>query len=219
LVAGLLKTDGKSDPLKMLKISLAIAAPVLAIALSFVRSLHANTHAQHVGQVRLGRGAGIIATVLMAAAAVAVAWTVRTILVDGPLTSAQWVKGEMLGLTVVDTCWIPVSAAAVALLSVLIAGLTVHKAETTEHRPSGFARLAAGLGTLTLGIACGLLLYLLVTLNPTAPAEAQAPTETLSGASYVVLACMLTLLVVGLAWCFYRAIKAGKNGDKQVAEL
>ncbi|MHC4561825.1 MAG: sodium-dependent transporter [Planctomycetota bacterium] len=230
LVAGILKTSGELDPLKVLKVSLAVVAPILAIVLSFVRSRQANTHAQHVGQERLGRSGGVVATVLVAAAVLAAGWLVAAILVDGPITSERWVQSKMFSLTIVDACWIPVATAAVALLAVLIGGLTVHRAEMTEHRPSGLARLAAGVGTLTLGSAGGLLLYMLVTLNPPADATAvaaaaeshPAPAETLSGASYIVLSAMLTLLVVGLGWCFYRAIKAAsvaKMNDRQVAEV
>jgi len=220
LVNGILKTDGEADPLKILKISLAIAAPILAILLSFIRSVKANTHAQHVGQQRLGRRRGLVASLLVAAAIVGVAWTVGTILDKGPITSPDLAKSEVFGLTIIDACWFPVAAAAVALVAVLIGGLTVHRAETNERRPSGLARLAGGLGTLTLGLSSGLLLYMLVTLNPSEEAEAPAePAESLSGASTLVLSLMIALLVVGLGWCFYKAIKAaGRNAEPQMAE-
>jgi neurotransmitter:Na+ symporter, NSS family len=226
---GLLTTDGEGDPLKILKISLAVAAPILAIALSFVRSLHANSHAQHVGQKRLGRRRGIAATGLVAVAVLAVAWTVGLILAEGSITSPDLTRSTVFGLTIVEACWLPVAAVGIALAAVLIGGLTVRKAERTERRPSGMARLAGGLGTLTLGLASGVLLYMLVTLNPAvkaeaaestpAPAATAKPLEELSSASVFVLTAMTALLVVGLGWCFYRAIKAGgKNGDMQVAE-
>ncbi|MHC4984810.1 MAG: hypothetical protein ACYTFO_01510, partial [Planctomycetota bacterium] len=219
LVAGIIKTKGETDPLKVLKISLAVAAPALAILLSLVRSHGANAHAQHLGQQRLGRAPGALATALVLAAVAAIGWTVYVVLVDGPVTSAEWARSKVFGLTIVDNCAIPVAAAAAALLGLLIGGLTVHRAETTEHRPSGFARLAGGLGTLTFGLASGITLYMLVTLNPSAPTEGHTePVETLSGASWIVLSAMMTLLVVGLGWCFYRAIKAGKDGEKQLAE-
>ena len=52
----------------------------------------------------------------------------------------------------------------------------------------------------------------------TGPSSANEPRE-MSWPSYLVLAVMVTLIVVGLLWCFYRAIKAsGGEAPEQVAE-
>ena len=213
------------DPTKLVALLLAIGTPILAILLSFIKSSEANTHAQHVGQSRLGRRAGLIASALLVAGIVAIGCSAGGILADGPITSAEWAKSVVFRLSVTNACWLPAAAAALALLAVIIGGATVHRAERTERRPSGLARLAGGVGTLALGSALGLLLYVVVVLNPIAsppgndPAEAAAPAEELSGASLIVLSVMLSLLVVGLGWCFYKAIKAGGNsGEIQMAE-
>ena len=99
----------------------------------------------------------------------------------------------------------------IALLATVIGSRAVKTAETRDMRPSGFAKVAAGLATMMLGGAMGVLaaVFLAVYKKPVTAVPA-APTEALelSWVSYAVLAGMLTLIVVGLAWCFYRAIKA-----------
>ena len=41
----------------------------------------------------------------------------------------------------------------------------------------------------------------------------------LSGEAYLILAGMFLLIVGGLSWCFYRAIKAaGKNAPQQLPD-
>jgi len=56
------------------------------------------------------------------------------------------------------------------------------------------------------------------TQTATAEAENKAPVEQprtheLTTPSYLVLTAMIALLVVGLAWCFFRAIKAAGTGN------
>jgi len=215
---------GEIDPQKLVGLIVAAAVPILAVILSIIRSAGANTHAQHVGQKRLGRAAGAFGTLIVLGVIAVIVWTVYTILAKGPMTSATWARTQLLGLDVAKACAIPALAAGGALLAVLIGALTVHKAEMSQHRPSGLARLAAGLGVLMLGSACGIILYCLVTLNPSDAAAATseaAPAEALSGPSYIVLSLMLALIVVGLAWCFYKAIKgaADKDVDEQLSEV
>ncbi len=41
----------------------------------------------------------------------------------------------------------------------------------------------------------------------------------LSGQAYIVLTCMLTIIVGGLGWCFYRAIgAASKDSEEQLPD-
>ena len=42
----------------------------------------------------------------------------------------------------------------------------------------------------------------------------ELPRDHLTGPAYFVLAAMAALMVTGLGWCFYRALKA--SGDKQM---
>ena len=223
---------GEIDPPKLVGLLVAMAVPILAVILSVIRSTGANTHAQHVGQTRLGRAVGLLGGLFALAAIGLIAWAVRVIVIfDNPnlIATFRWAHTEILGLKVANACVFPAWAAAAALMAILIGAWVVHRAETTERRPSGLARLSAGLGVLMMGSAAGIVLYFLVKLNP--PASAGAPAETspaetapaaaegLTGPSYVVLSLMLALIVVGLAWCFYKAIKGASLKDKQFPEL
>ena len=38
----------------------------------------------------------------------------------------------------------------------------------------------------------------------------------LSGSAYVVLIVILLIILGGLAWCFYRAVKAGETDEEQL---
>ncbi len=272
---GLLHTKGEIDPTKLVGLLIAIGVPVLAAVLSFIRSPGADTHAQHVGQQRLGRAGGAAGAHMVLVAMMLIVVTVWLIVAYGPITDrAQWPAVQICGLTVPKVAFLPAIAAGDALIAVLIGGFLVHRAETTARRPSGLARLSAGVGVLMLGMACGVILYTVIpaaakppTAKPAPEAQqaevdpyaglppalaaalaeaadqdqapeadqAQPPAadatpesqadgddapqlaEGMSAVSYTVLAMMLTLLVGGLGWCFYRAIRASaaaKNGQQ-----
>ena len=106
--------------------------------------------------------------------------------------------------------------AILALLGVGAGAGAVASAEANSRRPSGAARLAAGMGVTILGGAGGLMLGMGVLLHETAKTAAPAVTpkelDALTGPSMIVLTAMTALLVVGLGWCFYRAIRAGGAG-------
>lgn len=80
---------GKIDPPKLVGLLVAAAAPILAIILSIIRSPGANTHAEHAGQRRLGRAAGVIGTLLVLGAMAAVAVMAGMIMADGPISDAD----------------------------------------------------------------------------------------------------------------------------------
>ena len=68
-------------------------------------------------------------------------------------------------------------------------------------------------------VGLGLALYVLV---QKVSEKAVARTTEMQPAAYVLLAAMLGILVIGLAWCFYHAIKAAaKTADKeeQISEI
>jgi len=80
------------------------------------------------------------------------------------------------------------------------------------------ARLGAGVGVLGLGI-CGGLGLALAMMTVKFPSAAIEYDNELSLVSYIILAVMLALIVVGLGWCFYRAIRAaGAAAPEQEAE-
>ena len=204
----------------------AILAPVLSVVLSFIRSPGADTHATYKpGQSSLGRRLGAIGGLLALAALGVIAYGFAgarqvQLTSDASIATAS-AKLVLLAVAI---------AAGAAILATLIGGATVAKAEATRKRPSALARAAAGLGVMAIGASAGLAMPMMIALHgaaspvepvpaaATAPAAAAAAPE-MSWVSYLVLTAMTTLLVGGLAWCFYRAIKAsGSAAPEQVPE-
>ena len=103
---------------------------------------------------------------------------------------------------------------ALAAAALLCGALPVVRFEKLRIRASMAPRLGAGIGILALGICGGLgITYAMMTMRfPVKPNEYD---NELSGTSYLILACMLALIVVGLGWCFYRSIKAAGIGQSQ----
>ena len=203
----------------------AILAPALSVALSFIRSAGADTHAAYKpGQAHLGRTAGAVGSLL---ALIAVGLIVYCFV--GARQVQLGAGGEFQHLLALTVLMGVALAAAAAILATLIGGVTVARAEATRKRPSALARAAAGLGVMAIGASGGLAMPMMIVLYGTdASAEAASTTPAttpaaaspeMSWVSYVVLTAMAALLVGGLLWCFHRAIKAsGAAAPEQVAE-
>ena len=214
---------GQLDPTKFVALLIAGAIPVLAVILSVIRSAGANAHAEHIGQQSVGRRRGLVAAGLLVVAIGATACTVGRMLSAGGIPTDSG-SHTFLGLNVPTISLTPAIVAVLALVVILLGGRVVSRAEKADRRPSSLARLSGGVGVLTLGSACGLILYCLVALNPVAAAPEAAETapaapRELSAPGQVALALMSAMLVIGLIWCFYRAITAAKNGGRQVSEI
>ncbi len=211
----------------VIAMAVAVIAPVLALVLSLVRSPGADTHAQHVGQRRAGRAAGVLGCLLVVAAIVATIWGFSLTHVAKIADAAG--RGLETGLRfhTIGSYELPratlilCGGMALGLLAALIGSRVVVWSERNARRPSGLARLSAGLGVMVTGSALGALLALMVLLGEFAPSSRPAQgADELGSASYVVLTLMAALLVIGLGWCFYRAIKAGGTPEppEQVSE-
>ncbi|MFP3937936.1 MAG: sodium-dependent transporter [Phycisphaerae bacterium] len=214
---------------------LAFCAPLLAVVLTLIPSGPAGTHAAHKHQPRMGRAGGVIGSLLAVFAVVGVAVGFQRTLATGvalrigeqtheSIWAGDWLQSSA-GLTVT----LLAAAAAVALVALIVGSAGVTWGEKHEHRPSRLSRLAGGLGTLMFGAAGGVGLQLVLAWREAAAgaAQGQAVEEAaepavreLTGVSYVVLAVMVTLLVFGLGWCFYRAVKAagGTTPEEQYPE-
>jgi hypothetical protein len=189
----------------------AVLAPALSVALSMIHSPGADTHAAYRhDQPRSGRGAGVFG---LAAAVIALGCIVysfiaaRQVQLSGDDASRKLLAYVVLLMTV--------AGAGFAVTATIIGAVIVAKAERRRHRPSAFARSAAGLGVIAIGSSAGLAMPMLLALYAkpaaasAAPAGAAAAPPEMTWVSYIVLTAMTTLLVGGLLWCFYRAIKAG----------
>ncbi len=107
--------------------------------------------------------------------------------------------------------------AAGGLVAFVIGGLLVRKYESVLALASMLLRMAAGGGMVVVGLAVGLALAAWTLTSKFAAAGIEYDNE-LSGESYLILAAMLTLVVGGLAWCFYRAIKAAGGAPEEPQE-
>ena len=211
----------------LVSLIVAILAPILAIVFSCLHSSGANAHAQHVGERRTGRVLGALGCLLVFAGIAAVGCSfhlsllVRWGLDKGDaladLVKAHAIGGWQVPRVIVVAGW----GAALALLGVILGAAVVAFGERRSRRPSGLARFAAGLGLMTFGAAGGLVVGMMVITHGLAKVPVAAPPEqdALTAPSYIVLAMMAGLLVVGLGWCFHRAIRAsGASAAEQVPE-
>ncbi|MCK4624177.1 MAG: sodium-dependent transporter [Phycisphaerae bacterium] len=210
----------------MIGLIIAAIAPILAVILSMVHSPGADTHAQHVGQPRTGRGDGIVGCVLAIVAVAAIIWSFKT------AVELRWRLGEMSSEEIAASMTYGMPRAMllaavggiVAVIAVILGAGVVRRAEAKSLRPSGLARLSAGAGVMSVGCAGGLILAIFVMLHKLFESDkpaAAAPKEIdhLTAPSTIVLAAMLSLIVIGLGWCFYRALKAaGKTAPEQKPE-
>ncbi len=202
----------------------AITVPLLSVALSLIRSPGANRHAQHVGQVRTGRTLGAVATILIVLALGCVVWAFDLVR-QGHFASTDIPSGNERAMSpraslVSNAQTVLLASFAIALVGTTFGAGVVAFSEKNSRRPSGFGRLAAGLGVMTIGGAAGVLLSSWVLMHPWETTATTAPSQQveLASESYVVLAVMLALLVFGLGWCFYRALKAGGTGLLELAQ-
>ncbi|MCD6378095.1 MAG: sodium-dependent transporter [Planctomycetes bacterium] len=210
---------------KLVSLIVAGIVPIIAIVLSLIRSPGANTHAQHVGQKHFGRLMGIFGTVFIV---IAIIMLIRSFSLS--IDTRQAVSAgnspacyKILSLELPKAVAVAIAAGALALLATVIGGLAVTKAEKSNHRPSRFSRISAGAGVVGIGCAAGLLLGLTKILHK--PPASAAKVKEVAGAvehldhltapALIVLTCMLSALIIGLAWCFYRAMKAA-SGEQPV---
>ncbi len=231
---GFVHADGVLQLPQLAGLILAIAAPILAALLTLIPSGPADTYAAHRGQPRMSRVGGLIGALLaaVAVAAVAVAFyralTIAVALRIGEHTHESIWAGGMLASPAGLTVTMLLAAAAAALAALVVGASGVTRGERYEQRPSRLSRLAGGLGTLMLGGAGGVLLQLYLAWQaaaeraavPAGGAAGGEPPEPvvreLSVISYIVLAVTMTVIVLGLTWCFYRAVKAA--GDTEPEE-
>ena len=110
-------------------------------------------------------------------------------------------------------------AGILAVVATLLAGMAVMQLEKKEIRVCFLTRIAAGLGILGVGLVVGLSLARWVKLNQFTPKGIEYD-NNLSVTGYTIIGVMLGILVVGLGWCFHRAMKASsQKSEEQAAEI
>ncbi|HDY65193.1 MAG TPA: hypothetical protein ENH84_03030, partial [Phycisphaerae bacterium] len=197
-------------------------APIVAVVISLLRfknkrpdnpiqTLYSNENPH-------GRGVGFV-SILMGAASLAVLAFVffAALPVHGAATAEKQAAATQF-IPTAQVIFLPI-AGGVGLLGLLLGGLTVVRMEARTIKTSMAARLGAAIGILSLGLTGGLSLAMWVS-RKTFTVEKIVYDNELSGVGYTILAVMLGLIVFGLGWCFYRAIRAGgeKTPDEQKSE-
>jgi NSS family neurotransmitter:Na+ symporter len=198
---------------------LMAAAPILAIvisALRFRRVRHEQVELPYADATPRGKGPGVVA-MLMACAALA---AMVVAFLDMLEVSHDIRAGVRPGDAVACVAGMPriavylVLGGAGAVVALLLGGLTVALHEKEQVKAAIPSRLGAALGVVGVGLAAGLALgYAMIAVH--FPDEPIQYDNELSGWSYVILAVMLALIVVGLGWCFYRALRATEAGEAE----
>ena len=195
-------------------LALMALAPILAIIISALRFNRIDVkiiHTDYSDHKPTGRILGTVALVLGAAGVVGLVLAFVNM-----IGAAADLRAGADPATVGEICAFEmflVAGALAGLLALLVGGLSVWQMERRLIKASMLTRLAAALGILTVGLAGGLVLtaWTMATRFQIKPIVYN---NELSGASYLILGGMLGLIVIGLLWCFYRAIRATSRPDE-----
>ncbi len=159
---GFLKTDkGFTHWPHLVALIVGAVAPLLAVALSLIRSGGADTHAAHVGHPTGPRTGGLLGLALAVVAVVLVCLGFAHALhAKADYTDAGLQDAGKAALTAGRT--VLLTGLGLSLLALVLGAAGVVVAETDRRRPSRWARGAASLSVLSTGACAGLLLALLV---------------------------------------------------------
>ncbi len=175
-----------------------VVACLLAVMMSLFRSPHHKTEKQSAKLLRpessTARSSGIFGCVI---AAVALGLFIAA------MTSEQAV--------------LLYSSIALAVATLVMCHVMLERFDNDSMRPSGFARAGGILAIADISLC---VLIILINLSKKVADKQTKPLEhadTLSGTSYIILGVVFVLIVLGLGWCFWKAITAAaKNEPEQL---
>ena len=127
-------------------------------------------------------------------------------------TGGNLKEGLIWGLDVSVPVALAICAMVAAVAAVVFGSIATVRAERQGQKPHWSSQLAGIGGVLSLGGVLGISLALYVLWYKIDPKGVKHTTE-MQPLAYVMLAVMLGILVVGLGWCFYRAIKAADRAN------
>jgi hypothetical protein len=127
--------------------------------------------------------------------------------------------GLIWGLAVSIPVALAICAAVAAVAAVVFGSIATVRAERQGQKPHWSSQLAGIGGTLSFGGVLGICMALYVLWYKIDPKGVKHTTE-MQPMAYVMMGVMLGILVFGLGWCFYRAIRAAgeKKPDEQKPE-
>jgi len=174
-------------------------APVLALLVSLARGARKRRPCERL-EIRSPRK-GILNLVFSIASAI-----MFLVAFDAVLSTTK--SGTQGNST---TAMLVLAAALIlALAGIILSQVHIERNTTPQSDPSWPARWSGLLATISMGGSIGLMLALNTVGATSLPARAVGEAEgvSMSGAAYIVLAAIATILIVGFSWCFYRAIGA-----------
>ncbi|MBN1554563.1 MAG: sodium-dependent transporter [Phycisphaerae bacterium] len=205
---------------------LAAAAPILAIVLSLFRTrmsaentLRKENESQASPQVAMPLGA-----ILSLFGGACVIFAGVFVIATGVGCGRGWIESidakVAWNLPVFVLQLVLVVGVVLAVLATIFGVQAVNRAERHGAKPHWTAQLSGALGTLMSGAGAGLGLALYVLAAKIQAANVRHTTE-LQTMAYVIMAVMIALLVGGIGWCLYRAVKAAaaEKADEQTAEI
>ncbi|HUV41814.1 MAG TPA: sodium-dependent transporter [Sedimentisphaerales bacterium] len=185
-------------------VGILAAAPIIAVVLSIIKGGRGSENSQdrEKGLRISGRFAGGAALVIALSAA--------------GLFGISTMFERLVLLEKITLWFLP----AAGIAAMLISNYVLERYNTVSSRASWLARWAGIAGTLDVS---GFMAVILLRISSKANvAEAAAPyiRKNLSGVSYVLLVVVFMTIVMGLSWCFYRALKAAESTARaeQIAE-
>ncbi len=205
---------------------LAAVAPALAIVLSLVRSRTAQLNEKLRGSdepagadqpaMKIGVGLAVLAL-----AGVAFGCTVIIATKLGVNGGRAIEDGLAWGISETLFMSLYYATVAVGIAATIFGCVATVRAERDGCKPHWTGQAAGAMGILATGGAAGIYPAYYVLMQNIAPGEVKH-TIKMDFWAYVILAVMLGLIVGGLGWCFYRAIKASaakEKIEKQTAEI
>jgi NSS family neurotransmitter:Na+ symporter len=170
-----------------------ISALVMAIILSLIKDVGRTKDYLFNEDTSVKKGYGFGMLILLIA------------LVSAVLTFVAF-RNTVKGISLSNlNIFLPMS---LSVCAVLMANYLMVKFSKSGVSPSCSARWAGLIATIT--VSASLALYLIrLTKSSDVETDSVVHSEALSPVSYMILTVVVLLVVIGLGWCFYKAIAAG----------
>ena len=105
-----------------------------------------------------------------------------------------------------------------SIAALIISNYLLEKHTNNTEKPSQIIRWSGIISTLGIsGFVAIVLIYL--TSKAKVAEEVTVKSDKLSGVAYLILSVVLLLIIVGLGWCFYRALTVGASEAPEQREL
>lgn len=100
-------------------------------------------------------------------------------------------------------------AAAISIIALILANVSHYRADKNYSQQNIFASLG---GIISVFSTSFLITGYLVDLSKNVETAEPQIVASMTGVSYIILSIVILIIVVGLGWCFYRAMKASDSG-------